>query len=64
MKSMQHIRDITKESVKLSGPYVQDSLRRCRLIRWNSKGKNTHKGRILLQDAQSDEWNRNGENMN
>ena len=26
MKSMQHIRDITKESVKLSGPYVQDSL--------------------------------------
>ena len=26
MKEMHHIRDITKESVNLSGPYVQDSL--------------------------------------
>lgn len=26
MKNLFHIRDITKESVQLSGPYVQDSL--------------------------------------
>lgn len=40
MKNLFHIRDITKESVQLSGPYVQDSLlEEDRTFGWNGEGQ-------------------------